>query len=175
MLDLKCLQHVVVGYILQDKRGIVKQIYKGVIFLHDENETENCGYFCAKAQICEKMDFSADMFKGKGGKSDASGFDDIPTSPKSPLSPNKAWEGRETTRNFDREDKEGLSVGQSCRIRVGPLKGYMCRVMAIRYSDITVKLDSKHKILTVKSEHLVEVREKSAAISLGLDGCWSSI
>lgn len=51
--------------ILQDKRGIVKQIYKGVIFLHDENESENCGYFCAKAQICEKMDFSADFSKGK--------------------------------------------------------------------------------------------------------------
>ncbi|KAJ0704912.1 putative ribosomal protein L2, domain 2 [Helianthus annuus] len=153
---------------LEDKRGIVKQIYKGVIFLHDENESENCGYFCAKAKICEKMASSVDMFKGgKGGKSDASGFDDFPTSPKSPLSPNKAWEGRETTRNFDTEDKEGLSVGQACRIRVGPLKGYMCRVMAIRYSDITVKLDSQHKILTVKSEHLVEVREKSSAVSIG--------
>ncbi|KAJ0470383.1 putative ribosomal protein L2, domain 2 [Helianthus annuus] len=153
---------------LEDKRGIVKQIYKGVIFLHDENESENCGYFCAKAKICEKMASSVDMFKGgKGGKSDASGFDDFPTSPKSPLSPNKAWEGRETTRNFDTEDKEGLSVGQACRIRVGPLKGYMCRVMAIRYSDITVKLDSQHKILTVKSEHLVEVREKSSAVSTG--------
>ncbi|KAI3793475.1 hypothetical protein L1987_36094 [Smallanthus sonchifolius] len=152
---------------LEDKRGIVKQIYKGVIFLHDENESENCGYFCAKALICEKMNFSADIFKRKGGKSDASGFDDCPTSPKSPLSPNKAWEGRENTRNFDREDKEGLSVGQACRIRVGPLKGYICRVMAIRYSDITVKLDSQHKILTVKSEHLAEVREKSSAVSLG--------
>ncbi|KAK9061290.1 hypothetical protein SSX86_018470 [Deinandra increscens subsp. villosa] len=152
---------------LEDKRGIVKQIYKGVIFLHDENESENCGYFCAKAQICEKMDFSADIFKGKGGKSDASGFDDVPTSPKSPLSPNKAWEGRENTRNFDQEDKEGFSVGQACRIRVGPLKGYMCRVMAIRYSDITVKLDSQHKIFTVKSEHLAEVREKTSAVSLG--------
>lgn len=48
----------------------------------------------------------------------------------------------------DQEEKEGLSVGQACRIRVGPLKGYICRVMAIRYSDITVKLDSQHKILT---------------------------
>ncbi|KAD7479995.1 hypothetical protein E3N88_03131 [Mikania micrantha] len=152
---------------LEDKRGIVKQIYKGVVFMHDENESENCGYSCAKAQICEKMEFSADIFKGKGGKSDTSGFDDLPTSPKSPLSPNKAWEGRENTRNFDREDKEGFSVGQPCRIRVGPLKGYMCRVMAIRYSDITVKLDSQHKILTVKAEHLAEVREKTSVVSLG--------
>ncbi|XP_076946999.1 protein RNA-directed DNA methylation 3 [Bidens hawaiensis] len=152
---------------LEDKRGIVKQLYKGVVFLHDENESENCGYFCAKANICEKMDFSADIFKGKGGKSDASGFDDLPKSPKSPLSPDNAWEGRENTRKFDQEDREGFSVGQPCRIRVGPLKGYICRVMAIRYSDITVKLDSQHKILTVKAEHLAEVREKSSAVSLG--------
>lgn len=34
------------------------------------------------------------------------------------------------------------------RIRVGPLKGYICRVLAIRYSDVTVKLDSKQKVLT---------------------------
>ena len=51
----------------------------------------------------------------------------------------------------DQEEKDGVSVGQSMRIRVGPLKGYMCRVMAIRYSDITVKLDSQHKILTGSS------------------------
>lgn len=48
-----------------------------------------------------------------------------------------------------REDKDGLfSVGQSVRIRVGPLKGYICRVLAVRQSDVTVKLDSRQKILT---------------------------
>ncbi|KAG9138876.1 hypothetical protein Leryth_007503 [Lithospermum erythrorhizon] len=41
-----------------------------------------------------------------------------------------------------------FSVGQSLRIKVGPLKGYLCRVLAIRRSDVTVKLDSQHKILT---------------------------
>lgn len=40
------------------------------------------------------------------------------------------------------------SIGQKLRIRVGPLKGYLCRVIALRYSDITVKLDSQHKIFT---------------------------
>nr|XP_043631460.1 protein RNA-directed DNA methylation 3 isoform X2 [Erigeron canadensis] len=152
---------------LEDKKGIVKQIYKGVVFLHDENESENCGYFCAKAQICEKMESSADLCKGKGGKSDASGFDDFPSSPKSPLSPQKPFEEKEDSRNFDRDDKDGFSVGQPCRIRVGPLKGYICRVMAIRYSDITVKLDSQHKILTVKAEHLAELKGKSSGVSIG--------
>lgn len=49
-----------------------------------------------------------------------------------------------------RGDKDGLlfSVGQSVRIRVGPLKGYICRVLAVRQSDVTVKLDSRQKILT---------------------------
>ena len=47
-----------------------------------------------------------------------------------------------------------FSVGQSLRIRVGPLKGYLCRVLAIRRSDITVKLDSQHKILTGWMNHI---------------------
>ena len=46
------------------------------------------------------------------------------------------------------DDNEMFSVGQSLRIRVGPLKGYLCRVIAIRRSDVTVKLDSQQKILT---------------------------
>lgn len=28
------------------------------------------------------------------------------------------------------------------------MKGYLCRVLALRRSDVTVKLDSQHKILT---------------------------
>jgi hypothetical protein len=93
-------------------------------------------------------------------------------------------------------DKDGIfSIGQTLRIRVGPLKGYLCRVLAIRHSDVTVKLDSQHKVLTgllmmglflfcwmwfghcydlspyvgipaVKSEHLSEVRGKSSTMSL---------
>lgn len=47
-----------------------------------------------------------------------------------------------------RDDTGMFSVGQSLRIRVGPLKGYICRVLAVRRSDVTVKLDSKHKIIT---------------------------
>lgn len=50
--------------------------------------------------------------------------------------------------NRDDNKDEMFSVGQSLRIRVGPLKGYLCRVLAIRRSDVTVKLDSQHKILT---------------------------
>ncbi|KAK3007686.1 hypothetical protein RJ639_013726 [Escallonia herrerae] len=155
---------------LEDRQGIVKQIYRGTIFIHDETDQDNSGYFCSKARVCEKIILSGDACSDKGGKSGPLAFDDFSASPKSPLSPKKPWEARESNRNFNREGKDGMfSVGQSLRIRVGPLKGYLCRVMAIRHSDVTVKLDSQQKILTVKPEHLSEVRGKSSAISTSDD------
>ncbi|XAR72143.1 hypothetical protein NMG60_11018679 [Bertholletia excelsa] len=155
---------------LQGRQGIVKQIYRGIIFLHDENEQENCGYICCKSQICEKIKIFGDANKAKASESGPSGFDDFASSPKSPLSPEKPWEPKENNSNFNRDDKDSIfSIGQSLRIRVGPLKGYLCRVLAIRRSDVTVKLDSRQKILTVKPEHLSEVRGKTSAISLGDD------
>lgn len=46
-------------------------------------------------------------------------------------------------------NNDGLyTIGQKLRIRVGPLKGYLCRVIAIRRTDVTVKLDSQQKVLT---------------------------
>lgn len=52
----------------------------------------------------------------------------------------------------NRGDTDGIfSIGQTVRIRVGPLKGYLCRILAIRRADITVKLDSQQKVLTGSS------------------------
>lgn len=50
----------------------------------------------------------------------------------------------------NRDDRaDGMfSIGQTLRIRVGPLKGYLCRVIAVRKRDVTVKLDSQQKVLT---------------------------
>ncbi|KAK9282782.1 hypothetical protein L1049_011003 [Liquidambar formosana] len=152
------------------RQGIVKQIYRGTIFLYGENKEESGGYFCTKAQMCEKVKLSNDAFNDKGGDSGPPGFEDFLSSPKSPLSPKKPWQARETNSDFNRTDKDGMfSIGQTLRIRVGPLKGYLCRVLAIRYSDITVKLDSQQKVLTVKCEHLSEVRGKSSAFSMSED------
>ncbi|XP_048139960.1 protein RNA-directed DNA methylation 3 isoform X2 [Rhodamnia argentea] len=153
----------------KDKEGIVKQIYRGIVFLYNENEEENGGYTCCKAQCCEKIKAPVNARSEKGAESGFFGFDDSPSSPKSPLSPKKSWQARESN-EFTRGDKEGpFSVGQTLRIRVGPLKGYLCRVIAIRRSDITVKLDSQQKVLTVKSEHLAELRGRSTAISNGVE------
>ncbi|KAL5735057.1 hypothetical protein ACOSP7_032918 [Xanthoceras sorbifolium] len=148
------------------RQGVVKQIYRGIVFLYDENETENGGYFCSKSQLCEKIKLFANACNEKGGGSGDVGFEEFPSSPKSPLSPKKPWQAKEFNSDFKRGDKDGMfSVGQNLRIRVGPLKGYLCRVLAIRYSDVTVKLDSQQKVLTVRSEHLAEVRGKSFGMS----------
>ncbi|KAL0310460.1 UNVERIFIED_CONTAM: protein RNA-directed DNA methylation 3 [Sesamum calycinum] len=147
---------------LKDRQGIVKKIYKGILFLCDESEQENNGYICVKAQLCEKVNLTGDASNEKCGEPGPSGFADLSSSPKSPLSPDKSLQERDNKSNFTRDDNGMFSVGQSLRIRVGPLKGYLCRVLAVRRSDVTVKLDSQQKILTVKSEHLSEVRGKNA-------------
>ncbi|XP_075084561.1 uncharacterized protein LOC107762737 isoform X2 [Nicotiana tabacum] len=156
---------------LKDRQGIVKQIYKGVVFLYDQSEQDNSGYLCVKGQMCEKITGSDGVSNEKGSEPGPSGFADFSSSPKSPLSPEKSWRAKDDNCSFKHDDKDGMfSVGQSLRIRVGPLKGYLCRVVAIRRSDVTVKLDSRQKILTVKSEHLAEVHGKSSITSLGVDG-----
>ncbi|CAA2971924.1 Putative transcription elongation factor SPT5 homolog 1 [Olea europaea subsp. europaea] len=134
---------------LKDKQGSVKKIYKGILFLCDESEQENNGYICVKAQLCEKINISGDASKEKGSEPGGpSGFEDLPSSPKSPLSPKNSWQERDNKDNCNREDSGMFSVGQLLRIRLGPLKGYLCRVLAVRRSEVTVKLDSQHKILT---------------------------
>ncbi|KAI3458924.1 hypothetical protein Pfo_015587 [Paulownia fortunei] len=151
---------------LKDRQGVVKKIYKGILFLCDESEQENNGYICVKAQLCEKANLSGDASNEQGSEPGLSGFADL-SSPKSPLSPDKTWQERDNKSNFTRDDNGMFSVGQSLRIRVGPLKGYLCRVLAVRRSDVTVKLDSQQKILTVKCEHLSEVRGRNSAIAQG--------
>ncbi|KAK8277024.1 hypothetical protein V6Z12_D10G237000 [Gossypium hirsutum] len=151
----------------EGKQGIVKQIYRGTIFLYDENEADNGGYFCCKSLKCEKIKQFLDICSDKGGDpGGTSDFGDFVSSPKSPISPKKPWhsQDKEAKSDFNRGNRDGMfSIGQTLRIRVGPLKGYLCRVLAVYYSDVTVKLDSKQKVLTVKNEHLAEVQGKSSA------------
>lgn len=39
----------------QGKQGVVRQVYRGIIFLYVEGEEENGGYLCCKSQACEKV------------------------------------------------------------------------------------------------------------------------
>ncbi|KAK7281349.1 hypothetical protein RIF29_09254 [Crotalaria pallida] len=59
-----------------------------------------------------------------------------------------------------------VRIGQTLRIRIGPLKGYLCRVIVLCRNDVTVKLDSQQKVLTVKCEHLSEVQAKGTTARL---------
>ncbi|ONL97918.1 4-alpha-glucanotransferase DPE2 [Zea mays] len=70
---------------------------------------------------------------------------------------------RQTSEVFEVLDAEGpyrstreqlFSIGQMLRIRKGPLKGYLCRVVRIFRNDVTVKLDSLLKIVTVQADLL---------------------
>ncbi|CAH2074187.1 unnamed protein product [Thlaspi arvense] len=146
------------------KQGVVKQVYRSILFLYAESEEENGGYFCCKSQSCEKIKLFTDESNEneQTGGFDASAFGDSASSPKSPLPPEKEWQPKEKYFNSNQGDRGSMySIGQKLRIRVGPWKGYLCRVIALRYSDVTVKLDSQPKILTVKSEHLAEVRDRN--------------
>ncbi|KAF2574921.1 hypothetical protein F2Q70_00006710 [Brassica cretica] len=156
----------------EGKQGVVRQVYRGIIFLYAEGEEENGGYLCCKSQSCEKVKLFTEESNDKTGGFDASAFGDSTSSPKSPLSPEKEWQQqpKEKYINSNQGDKGSMySIGQKLRIRVGPLKGYLCRVIGLRYSDITVKLDSQHKIFTVKSEHLAEVRDRNTMPSTSVD------
>ncbi|KAL0888660.1 hypothetical protein Bca101_012643 [Brassica carinata] len=154
----------------EGKQGVVRQVYRGIIFLYAEGEEENGGYLCCKSQSCEKVKLFTEESNDKTGGFDAFAFGDSTSSPKSPLSPEKEWQPKEKYINSNQGDKGSMySIGQKLRIRVGPLKGYLCRVIALRYSDITVKLDSQHKIFTVKSEHLAEVRDRNTVPSTSVD------
>ncbi|PWZ57537.1 4-alpha-glucanotransferase DPE2 [Zea mays] len=71
---------------------------------------------------------------------------------------------RQTSEVFEVLDAEGpyrstreqlFSIGQMLRIRKGPLKGYLCRVVRIFRNDVTVKLDSLLKIVTVQADLLL--------------------
>ncbi|XP_058768680.1 protein RNA-directed DNA methylation 3 isoform X2 [Vicia villosa] len=162
----------------QGKQGVVRHIYRGIVFVYDGNEEENGGYFTAKAIMCEKVKLAVGDFSGTGkdGEPGPLVFDDQPSSPRSPLSPKKPWQARESDREFNRGDSDSLfAIGQTLRIRIGPLKGYLCRVTGIRRSDVTVKLDSQQKFLTVKSEHLSVVQGKSTAVSTSDDPDSSSL
>ncbi|XP_022990198.1 protein RNA-directed DNA methylation 3-like [Cucurbita maxima] len=161
---------------LKDKQGIVKHVYRHTVFVYDENEVDNDGYFSCKSNLCAKIKISYDAPSGKEDDKGFSGFEDFSSSPKSPLSPKKPWAEKEG-REYNRDDRgDGMfSIGQTLRIRVGPLKGYLCRVIAVRKRDVTVKLDSRQKVLTVRFDLLTEVHRKSSAVSVSEDPEFSSL
>ena len=50
---------------MQGKQGIVKHIYRGIVFLYDGNEEENGGYLTCKSNMCEKVKVAVGDCSGK--------------------------------------------------------------------------------------------------------------
>ncbi|KAK7259847.1 hypothetical protein RIF29_25462 [Crotalaria pallida] len=90
--------------------------------------------------MCEKVKLTIGDFGGKDGELGPSVFEDMHSSQKKP------WQAREN--NLNRGDQDSVfSIGQTLRIRIGPLKGYLCRVIVLCRNDVTVELDSQQKVL----------------------------
>ncbi|RLN30535.1 hypothetical protein C2845_PM05G32910 [Panicum miliaceum] len=131
----------------QGKQGVVKHLYMGILFIYNESESENCGFFCAQCGSCENVKKQKDL----GGSTTKNLDNPIPMFAEPSYEQN---EHRGTERPYRSTREQLFSIGQMLRIRKGPLKGYLCRVVRIFRNDVTVKLDSLLKIVTVQAEFL---------------------
>ncbi|KAJ0963140.1 hypothetical protein J5N97_028262 [Dioscorea zingiberensis] len=151
---------------LEDKQGGVRHMYKGILFIYDDLQLENSGLFCVRSEICEKIMESKKSSGGKKGEKSCSSFTPLPPTTLDGEEDN----GDTFNRPRQRMRDQTYTIGQTLRIRKGPLKGYLCRVVGVYRSDITVKLDSLAKVLTV-DENMLAVpnlrRDEPAATSLG--------
>ncbi|KAK3138335.1 hypothetical protein QOZ80_5AG0367480 [Eleusine coracana subsp. coracana] len=132
----------------QGKEGVVKHLYLGILFIYNESESENFGFFCAQCGSCENI-----KKRKETENSTAGNLEDNPV----PMFSQPSYEQNEqrsTERPYRSTREQLFSIGQMLRIRKGPLKGYLCRVVRIFRNDVTVKLDSLLKIVTVQAEFL---------------------
>ncbi|CAL9773923.1 unnamed protein product [Musa acuminata subsp. burmannicoides] len=136
---------------LQGREGVVKHMYKGTLFIHAEYETKNSGFFSVKSVSCEKVKESKNSYGVKAGK----GKEANTSFSQSPIRTfDRENNAHGSTRRGQSDNEQMFSIGQTLRIREGPLKGYLCRVVGIYRSDVTVKLDSLVKLITVKDKSL---------------------
>ncbi|KAF0925336.1 hypothetical protein E2562_016028 [Oryza meyeriana var. granulata] len=129
----------------QGKQGVVKHMYMGILFIYNESESENNGFFCAQCGACENVKKRKELTTSTFGNSE-----DNPI----PMFSYEQNEQRDNERPYRSTREELFSIGETLRIRKGPLKGYLCRVVRIFRNDVTVKLDSLLKIVTVQAEFL---------------------
>ncbi|KAL5231855.1 hypothetical protein ABZP36_030631 [Zizania latifolia] len=129
----------------QGKQGVVKHLYMGILFIYNESESENSGFFCAQCGSCENVKKRKELAGSTTGNSDDSPI---------PMFSYEQNEHQDNERPYRSTREQLFSIGEVLRIRKGPLKGYLCRVVRIFRNDVTVKLDSLLKIVTVQAEFL---------------------
>ncbi|WOK93955.1 protein RNA-directed DNA methylation 3 isoform X2 [Canna indica] len=152
----------------EGREGSVKHMYKGTLFIQVKNEIENTEFFCAKSKSCEKTNESKDSRGSKLGKGKA---EPSPSFLQSPMRMDNQENDndRGSTRHRRSDNEQTFSIGQTLRIREGPLKGYLCRVVRIYRSDVTVKLDSLVKLITVKDKSLAVPKLKGDSSTSTID------
>ncbi|TVU20667.1 hypothetical protein EJB05_36885 [Eragrostis curvula] len=143
----------------QGKEGVVKHLYLGILFIYNESESMNCGFFCAQCGSCENIKKRKEMGSSTTGNLD----NPIPMFSEPSY---EHTEQRAPERPYRSTREQLFSIGQMLRIRKGPLKGYLCRVVRMFRNDVTVKLDSLLKIVTVQAE-LLSVPSNRGDISSG--------
>ncbi|XP_068653515.1 protein RNA-directed DNA methylation 3 isoform X2 [Aristolochia californica] len=146
----------------EGREGFLRHLYKGTIFIHDNSNPEYSGYFCTKSELCKKINLKGTC-KGMQDVPQPSGF--LDSSEDLTLQPEK-WSSRErgqirSFRSNYQGKEERFSIGQTLRIRVGPLKGHLCRVIALHRLDLTVKLLSQSKVIKVSHDHVSELKSLS--------------
>ncbi|XP_078170913.1 kow domain-containing transcription factor 1 isoform X2 [Carex rostrata] len=157
----------------EGKKGVVKHMFKGVLFIHDESEDENSGFFCAKAEHCVNTKIPEvpppPMQSFSENPDDSAGPSFPPSSDGWVQSSCQQDSAHGSGRR--RQERDSLfSIGQTLRIKKGPLKGYLCRVVRMYRNDITVKLDSLVKLLTVDAEHLTVPTKRGQVDETGAAG-----
>ncbi|VAH20895.1 unnamed protein product [Triticum turgidum subsp. durum] len=131
---------------VQGKQGVVKHLYMGILFIYDESESENNGFFCAQCGSCENVKKRRDVTNSEDNP--------IPMFSDSAFISSEQNEQRNNERPYRAPREQLFQIGEMLRFRRGPLKGYLCRVVRIFRNDVTVKLDSLLKIVTVQAEFL---------------------
>ncbi|KAF9594197.1 hypothetical protein IFM89_028854 [Coptis chinensis] len=94
-------------------------------------------------------------------------------SPKSPELFKKPWEEKENIHDFITKGI-GMEHFPSAKLRVGPLKGHLCGVVAIYRSDITIKVDSQIKDCGDKMRKTAVNLDKGGSVAENNRTGWAS-
>ncbi|KAL1219260.1 putative transcription elongation factor SPT5 [Cardamine amara subsp. amara] len=151
VITVKDVVRVIEGY-SKGKQGPVLQIHKGVLFMHDRHNLEHAGFICAKCSSCVLVGGSnsganriVDSFSRFGN------FKTPAPVPPSPRRFQRGDMGSNIGSGAGRRQWGGrgndLLVGTYVKIRLGPFKGYMGRLVEVKEKSVRVELEAK--IVTV--------------------------
>ncbi|KFK42161.1 hypothetical protein AALP_AA2G219200 [Arabis alpina] len=135
----------------KDKRGPVRHIYRGVLFIYDSHHLEHAGFICAKCTSCIVVGGSRSGTTGNGGAS-VSRFGNFkaPPVPSSPRRFQREGMGYNAggRHRGGRGGRDGSLVGTTVKVILGPFKGSRGPVVSVNGDFVRVELENK--IVTVE-------------------------